>query len=198
MTPEKMFISLRKDILSNIGEIRNSWGYFYDVTTPNSSIRRDLQNLFEKYLSEFKQYGFHIVHKHYDCGSPHHDNEENEEHGFRYNDEDSEILRLEGVSYQHIDQFDQKKEQCICPCSAQNSITNHTVIKEIYIENDANRKTCEAIQKILGNLNYAISKTGDKQPRSAIRENLLLAILNINDFLLPKPIDEYISELEKS
>ncbi|MGL0944869.1 hypothetical protein ACSTDY_21780 [Vibrio vulnificus] len=45
---------------------------------------------------------------------------------------------------------------------------------------------------ILGDIGDAIDSAGEKRPRSAIREWLLRAMLNINDQLLPIPMDDFV------
>jgi hypothetical protein len=87
---------------------------------------------------------------------------------------------------------------CICPCSAENRPTKHWVIDDIIYDRGANQDLCNSLEDIFLDINEAVNSSGDKMPRSAIREYLLRAALRINDQLLPEPMNKYIHDrLEK-
>ncbi len=81
---------------------------------------------------------------------------------------------------------------CICPCRKNNLPTEHLVIEDLIYKKTANVAECTDLISILKDLQWAIDAAGDRKPRSAIREQLLKAILKINDKLLPKPMAQYL------
>ena len=60
------------------------------------------------------------------------------------------------------------------------------------ISKNAGHELCSKLEEVLSDINESIACAGEKESRSAIRENLLRAVLGINDQLLPEPMDSYI------
>ena len=84
----------------------------------------------------------------------------------------------------------------ICPCSPTNKVNENYVVDDIVYRIKADNRHGKSISEILGKISDAIIQSGDNNPRSGIRENLLLALLIINDSLLPKSVDDYILEVK--
>lgn len=83
---------------------------------------------------------------------------------------------------------------CVCPCSNENEPTKHWVIDDVVYDKGADQYLCKNLEHILSDINEAVNSSGDKMPRSAIREYLLRAVLRINDQILPESMDKYIRD----
>lgn len=182
------YVSLRKDILRTITGVENSgYSLFWDDSTPNWITKNKLESLLDKYLLRAQSFGIYIVTRHCDCPN------------FRHGD-DYYITNTFGLDIKYRDecftwnggQLFQGSRKCTCPCSKRNKETEHHVIDDIIYKNDANFDVCKNLEDIILDINSAIECSSDRKPRSAIREHLLRAVININDQLLPEPMDKYI------
>jgi hypothetical protein len=63
----------------------------------------------------------------------------------------------------------------------------------VYDEQVSTSVDRDCLVEIFMDIADAVDNSGDKKPRSGIRELLLRAILRINDQLLPIPMDEFVS-----
>lgn len=190
----KFYASLRADILGVITGVQNSdESLFWDQTTPNWVTNSDLEELYRKYLSRAKSYGFYVVTRHCECENPDHDDypiTDNYGLGITYQDE--RFIWPGNQMYQGP-----RVEKC--PCAEGNPVENHWVIDDVIFDRDADQEKCNRLGRILSDLHEAMECAGDKRPRSAIREYLLRAVIRINDELLPEPMDSYIeSRLSKT
>lgn len=192
MTLLQYYVSLRKDLISMINGVKDAGGsLFWDNTTPNWLTRSRLESLYEKYLTESAKFGVYVITRHCECPNP--------AHG-EYPTTNSYGLKIEYRSNSYIwsgGQMYQGKRYCVCPCSDKNKETKHHVIDDVVYDPNQDQKNCAAIESILLDIKSACDNSGDKQPRSAIRENLLLAIIKINDELYPSSMEAYIkNEIE--
>ena len=80
------------------------------------------------------------------------------------------------------------------PLLSKNSVTEHHVIDDVIYRKGSNLELCESLESILIDIYTAIECAADKKTRSAIRENLLKAVIKINDQLLPEPMESYIQK----
>jgi hypothetical protein len=189
----KYYASLRAEILEIVTGVENSgWSLFWDETTPNSVTKGKLENLYKKYLSEAKYYGLYVVTRHCYCSNPKHFDHQNgypvqNDYGLTL------IYRDEGYIWSGGQMY-QGPRNCVCPCSPKNKMSQHSVIDDVIYEKNADQELCKNLEGILYDVVEAIDCAGDKKPRSAIRENLLRAVLRINDQLLPEPMDLYIKK----
>lgn len=181
------YTSLRSEILEVITGVENSGGsLFWDETTPNIVTKHKLIDLYAEYLSKAKAFGLYVVTRHCDCPNPKHGfYPVSNQYGLQIEYQDSNYVWNRGQMYQG-------QRNCICPCSATNKISQHHVIDDVIYDKNANENLCKKLEDILYDVVEAIDCAGDNRPRSAIRENLLRAILRINDQLLPEPMDSYI------
>lgn len=191
------YASLRADILEIITGVENSgWSLFWDETTPNYITKANLETLYKKYLKGAREFGLYVVTRHCDCPNPkHHDCQEGypvqNDYGLTITYRDERYVWNGGQMYQGA-------RNCVCPCSPKNKISQHHVIDDIIYEKSADLELCKTLEGILYDVVEAIECAEDKKPRSAIRENLLRAVLRINDCLLPEPMDLYIERNIKS
>lgn len=183
----KYFADLRSDILEVISGVQNAEArLFWDNTTPNYITRGRLEKLFQKYLSTASSFGLYVVTRHTDCPNPkHREYPTNNNYGLviPYNSE--KYVWNGGQIYQG-------DRVCICPCSNDNEPTKHWVIDDVVYDKGSDQNLCNNLDNILMDINEAVNSSGDKMPRSAIREYLLRAVIRINDQLLPEPMDKYI------
>jgi hypothetical protein len=94
------------------------------------------------------------------------------------------------------DIIDQGRQISKCPCSDDNLEAEHYIVYDILFDVNANKNICRLLTSILCDIKEAIDNAGDRQPRSGIRERLLVAMLKINDALLPTPMEDYISHMK--
>lgn len=91
-------------------------------------------------------------------------------------------------------QLFQGERYCSCACSDMNKPTNHWVIDDFVYDKEMVRNfDADKLINILSDIVEAIDSAGEKRPRSAIREWLLRAVLNINDELLPISMDDFVT-----
>lgn len=184
----ELYVSLRSEILTVIsGSPNATQGWGWDNTTPNHAIKRQLELLFSAFTSEMSRYGAHLVYRHYDCGRRSH--ESPEEGGFFVVDGVGNRLQYQDDEFSWHLSIWQGTRNCECPCSNKEAIKHH-VLEDVIIEKKA--VGCAPIPSILVRLISALECAGDKSPRSGIREQLLAAILEINDAIRPVTIEEYI------
>lgn len=182
------YANLRTEIIRVISGVKNAdSSLFWDNTTRNYTTKRELEAIYEKYLRLAANYGVYVVTRHCTC--------ENKKHG-DYPTTNTYGLDMPYQSAEYLwtgKQIYQGNRLCVCPCSRKNTATNHWVIDDVVFALSANPEVCGNLASILSDVHEAIQCSGDKMPRSGIREHLLRAILRINDELLPEPKDKYIS-----
>ena len=184
---------MRAEILKVVTGVENSgWSLFWDDTTPNYVTKRKLEELYKKYLMIAQKFGLYVVTRHCDCSNPKHsDYPVSNNYGLEISYRDEKFVWNGGQMYQG-------PRSCICPCFPKNNQSQHYVIDDVIYDNSSDQELCERIEGILLDVVEAIGCTGDNKPRSAIRENLLRAVLRINDQLLPETMDVYIKSQRKT
>ena len=178
---------LRSEILDIISGVENADDSLcWDNTKPNYITKRELENLYSKYIDDAKNFGVYIVTRHSGCPNPKHgEYPTSNKYGRSIPYRNKEYVWNGGQIYQG-------PRLCVCPCSEKNKLTEHWVIDDIVYEKSANLEKSQKLENILSDIDEAIDCAGDKKPRSAIREYLLRAIIRIDDELLPEPMDKYI------
>lgn len=155
-------VELRKSVVAVISGVQNSTSspYWWDTTTPNSSIRAQLKDVFHNAtVTAGRKWGLLIVTKHWSCPSPMHQGyptscmfdidvpfEEYEEwrSGYFWTGE-----RLyDGDRY------------LPCPCSPKKEFTTHYVTDEIVFAEKGTPETCARLTPILLDVNEALNRTG--------------------------------------
>lgn len=194
MKVNDFYLSLREEILNLITGIENSNGWLgrWDNTTPNSVIKSRLKKLLNEYVLLAAKFDVYVVTRFVSCNNKKHamDTIFNR-YGFHidYNDDDyiwNGFRIYEGPRLS------------VCPCSLKNKEHKNYVIDEIIYSSTADIKNSETIAHTLESISNAIQQSGNNRPRSGIREHLLLVLLILNDALLPKPMNEYISEIKNN
>lgn len=181
-------IELRRDILDVIGAVQDAnGGMSWDTTRPNSTTRFVLSSLLEKHILLGERFGIYIVTRHCSCPNPAHNDYviSKGRHGIKQMGDSSFTWTRE--------QLFQGYRLCACPCSSQAKPTKHWVIDEFVIRKHGTTKRHSILVNAICDLQQAIENSGDNKPRSAIREYLLRAVLQLNDGILPQKVDEYIA-----
>lgn len=179
---------LREGILEEIGLVENAdRPLFWDTTRPNYLTRNRLRVLFEKALDGAQNFGLYISARHCHCGSIRHVPEYIME-------------SIAGVAISYRDSryvwsqpLHQGEEDSFCPCKGKKIESAHWVIYDVIYEKTADQEFCSTLERVLNQVYEAFHQAGDKKPRSGIRECLLLALLIINDEILPQSVDAYIA-----
>lgn len=178
---------LRLEIIKQIGGIENSRHIlWWDDTATNHSTRRVLSDILQRYLVLAAEHGVMIVTRHVDCSNKKHpEYPTSNQYGF------SIPYRSERYVWEG-DQLYQGKRFCACPCSSGNPPSDHHVIDDFIFKPEADLIFCRQVTRVLSDISSAIDSSGDKMPRSGIREYLLRALLTLNDAILPQTVDEYV------
>lgn len=181
------YAGLRSEILDVIAGVqRSGYSLFRDNTIPNGITRKRLQELCAKYIKAAKEFGLLVVTIHCECPNPAHVGSLiSNRYGLDISSKDSRFIWTGG-------QFYQGSRSCVCPCSRDNFLTKHHVIDCVIYDKIYDANVCKRMEMIFDDIFESIDCAEDKKPRSAIRECLLRAVLNINDELLPETMDEYI------
>lgn len=80
-----------------------------------------------------------------------------------------------------------------CPCTPSAGTGNHSVIDEFVIRKAGATRRHRLFVDALQHIQEAVDRSVDRVPRSAIRESLLRAVIELNEGILPQGIDEYIA-----
>ncbi len=187
----QFYANLRSQLKKVITGVQDADGLFWDNTTPNSSIRRELESLLTANLELVaKHFGVYVVTRHSSCPNKQHNN-------FHYPTSNNFGLDIKYGDSRYkwtMYQLFQGERYCICACSDMNKPTNHWVIDDFVYDKEMERNfDADKLINILSDIVEAIDSAGEKRPRSAIREWLLRAVLNINDELLPISMDEFVT-----
>jgi hypothetical protein len=196
----RFYASLRADLLELVTGVDNArLGFLWDDTQTNFSTKRDLHRIQFDYLNQARKFGIYIATRHIDCPNKNHDDGPGE----------YPVSSNTGLEIKYPGQIPGKTENYIwtghqlyqgdgnriCPCSPKNKESIHWVIDDvIYDEKVSTSIDRDKLVEIFTDIAKAIENSGDKKPRSGIRELLLRAILRINVQILPIPMDEFISK----
>ncbi|MGR5150217.1 hypothetical protein ACQKP8_27205 [Photobacterium alginatilyticum] len=187
------YVTLRKEILEVITGTDDAEGsLFWDDTTPNWITKKKLESIFKRNFEIIsKKLGVYIVTRHFpnDC--------ENEaKHGDGFPETNKYGLEITPDKYTWTNYHPRDEDDfCKCPCDLNNRLSYHRVMDTIVYESSREHNfDIEELLGILGDILIAIDCSEDRRPRSAIRENLLCAVIRINDQLLPQSMEEYIKQ----
>ncbi len=187
-------ISLRQELIVLVTGIHDAgFSLYWDNTTPNYVTKRKLQQVYDRYLKQAADFGLYLVTRHADCSYKNHNAKTDGESDYVMSDEYG--LNVSYKDPQYIwdgDQMYQGTMTCTCPCSPNKEAKAHHIIQDIIYSKDTDLTKARNIYSILSDIYYAIEQSGDKQSRSGIREYLLRAILQLNDMILPIPVEDHI------
>ena len=167
-----------------------------DTSKPNWQISKDLQTIIDTYLVKASNFGLYIIEKHQNYKF------------FSRIELTPEMLKIESSCHLY-DMYDlniKAKDERFIWVDRMYSFTSsdgncnnckyplkHDVIKEYLFLKGSDQRVCKSLQGIWNCIGNAKSKSIDRSTRSGIREQLLLAILEINNELLPFDLKEYIN-----
>lgn len=183
-----LLVSLRREILEIVGAVEDAnGGMGWDTTRPNSSTRIALKCVLEKHLQLGEKFGVYVVTRHSSCPNPAHKYGvvSRGHHGIKNSSDQTFIWTGE--------QLFQGDRYSICACSSSAKPTTHWVIDEIVVRKRGATKRHRIFANAIGDVQQAIDNAADNKPRSAIREYLLRAVLQLNDGILPQTVDDYIA-----
>ncbi len=184
----KFLTSLRSELIIQIQGIENAgYSLWWDNSTSNYITRRELTKILKKYIEFASVHGVLIVTRHCDCPNKRHP---------EYPTSNRYGQSIPYLSKEYIwegRQLYQGKRFCTCPCSSHNPETEHHVIDDFVFKKGSDLNLCRAIALVLSDIANALANSGDRQPRSGIREYLLRALLTLHDAILPEPIELYIA-----
>ena len=195
MNTLEYYANLRSEIIEVLSGVKNAnCNIGWDNTTPNFLIRRALREIHNKYLKlATDNFGIYVVTRHSDCNQKNHYKIDD-----GYPTSNNYGLDIKYINSKYIwtgIQIYQGDRICICPCTNNNTKSNHWVIDELVYDPEVRPDIKkEIIADILEDIYIAQECSGDKQPRASIREYLLRAIIKINDQILPIPVDEFIKK----
>ena len=179
-------IKLRQELIQIIGGIEDakSWE-LYDATKSNSEIRHELKALFREYAKHAENYGIHLLEWHEPCAR--------KSHTQRLLFKGRKRINPETTKYKSTDYYIFSKDiNRICPCAPENGVDKSYVVAQLYARGELT-PIGRSLAQVLFYMGEAIDRAEDKKPRSGIRENLLLAVLKLNDEIMPQAVDEYIA-----
>lgn len=183
-----LLIEMRRDLLSIVRGVENANGYFtWDTTTPNSTTRFRLCNLLQKHLLTAERFGIYCVTRHCSCPQSGHIDYIIEEarHGVKQYQDDT--FKWSGLQLYQGDRLS------VCPCKVGTMPSTHWVIDELIVRKHGATKRHDRLADALSDIQNAADNAGNNQPRSAIREYLLRAVISLNEGILPQGVDEYIA-----
>jgi hypothetical protein len=187
----EFYVKLRREIIAVICGVEDSHNYlFWDNTTPNYTTKSNLSIIYDRYIKHSEAFGVYMIDRHCDCGSPSHNEIGSDGYVMDYILDPN--IKFGDSRFIWENTFDKGDIESICPCAKSNLSSKHRVLQQVCFDAEADQSICKTIDGIFDDLYQAIRNAGDKQPRSAIREYLLRAVIKINDAILPCTMDEYI------
>lgn len=193
------FIGLRKDLLSQIGWIPDSYSDWIH-TRCNKDTKQSLILLLDKYVREANKFNVFLVTAYM------------EEPTYRKNLDGIVIKDGEPVVQGDPDYTwgaqlylgtlgDRRPYLFKSNPSVENLLMsrfyekqkNSMVCERLIFKKDS--QTPETINAIFDDIAKAVSRAYEKQPRSGIREYLLRALIRVNDNILPFTVEEYITHI---
>lgn len=184
-------IDLRADLIEILSGVRNANPYlFFDNTKSNWQIKRDLELTLSSKLDEAKKFGIEIFYRYISCSNKRHrDYVYIDCNGKRFFENDMKLR------YEHISTFDYERKVIACPCSRNNKseINDRQVLIGFKLGEFSQEKS--DVVDVLTYISSAVDCSGDKKPRSGIREQLLLAILVLNDCISPEKMSDMVIRL---
>lgn len=182
-------VALREKVAAEISGVRDSeFSLWWDDSRSNWLTRPRLWNVYRQACEGAEAFGIYIVGRHGICGSRSHRPE-------------YIMAPLAGRSIEYRDPeftweyfISQGFEESPCPCTGSKRDKRHYVIYDVLFDKAADQRFCRSLQSILSDLHEAAERSGDKKPRSGIREHLLRALITINDHVLPQTVSAYIAE----
>ncbi len=185
------YVDLRAEILEVMSGIKNADpSLFFDSTKSNSQIKTELNNIFIKYSDSAREFGVEVFYRYYRCSNKRH--------------RDTVSLSCDGVRflgddvYKSYEQFFVLWDETMllkCPCSRNNQVEINS--RQVLLGFKAGEYSAEkdAVNRSLAYVAYAKDCAADKKPRSGIRENLLIAILVLNDAIAPEKMSDTINRI---
>jgi hypothetical protein len=189
MTPFQYYLDLRAELYAIVAKVEDasSWDIFFRPTDSNFVTKYKLESLYNEYKEKAVPLGLVQVTRHISCPNPKHIAYiVSNDYGLDIENQDEAYVWHE---YQSPD-----TRRCICPCSPDNKSTSHDVLDELIYP--VNKEIpCAVILSILGELRSAISCSTEGRPRSGIRCHLLMAIMKIDNQLIPGGLTSYLEHL---
>jgi hypothetical protein len=188
-----MLVSLRRDLLAIINGIEDAEPtLWWDDTTPNFRTRSRLRAVVEAAIQAAPKFGVYVVTRHSSCGRRAH-SKASDDNDYVWSDPYGLDIVWRDERYEwRGDQLFQGEKLETCPCSTSDELLRHYVIQDFVFERGADRSVGRTFCAILSDIQAAMDQSGDKQPRSGIREHLLRAVLVLNDTIMPTTVDEHI------
>lgn len=192
MKPINLYAELRNRIFSVLAAIDDVSGQLpWTDVTPNSSTASNLQGLRAFLLERGEQYGFYVLGRHKYCGSSRH-KAAADENDYVMDEVKGCRVKFKEERFVWFIAHDQGYVWETCPCSRSGTIKKHYVLKDIVYDRGSDQEICRILHIVYCRLDAAISCAGYRKPRSGIREQLLWALLALNDAILPMSVDDYI------
>lgn len=181
-------VDLRQRLVAEISGVEDARGFLtWDDTRPNSTTRWRLRSLYSHALNGAASFGLHVAERHGYCRSKTHTDD------YVMGDIDGVTLTYRDSRFNWSYPLNQGEYLYPCPCSASGKEKLHTVIYDVLFEVSADQDFCRVLERIVSDLYEALQRSGEKKPRSGIREYLLRALLTVNDHILPQTVEEYVS-----
>ncbi len=193
---------LREELIALQDSIEDACEYIeFDKTKSNWQIANDLQGVIDKYLPNAASFGLYVIEQHKNYQIP---------EGIELTPDLKKIASTCSLYDAYGLDIKLNDERFIWPgkdyswgladydCKNCKFPLKHSVIKEFIFEKDFDISMCETLSGIFDLIERAKSRSSERSPRSGIREQLLLAILKLNNEILPFDLEEYIKNQRKS
>lgn len=186
----KYLLDLREELSTIVLRVEDSSSWadvFFQPTDSNLYTKYRLQSLYDKYLSLAQSFGIVKVTRHVSCPNPSHiEYITSNEYGLDIPNQDPKYSW-------HMRQ-QQDTRVCKCPCSDKNQPTRHKVIDELIYPIDK-ELNCERVLSVIDEIRKAVEASGSGRPRAGVREHLLLAMMKIDNCLIPGGTARFLSQL---
>jgi hypothetical protein len=196
MDSNESYFDFYADLRSDVLEIMDDVAYDEHIyTLTNGQIKDRLTRMADTYLHRVHVFGLYKVTRHHQCSRPNHARVQK---GFPLTNDFGLNIRCprKGGKFEWPKfnlMFDDYNVVSACPCNKENHSELREVSDRLIIDTEVTNSFSVGIFiSILDNIAVAIDQCGTKKPRSSIREQLLLSVMEINDAILPFKIDDFV------
>lgn len=203
-------VGIRQKIIDMLAGIGNAtWAQFNDHS-PNWLTRAKIKSLIEEYESGLIALGAIPTEVHAPCGHQNHEKLATWKLGGGYwrfvladgktDSElvvDGELMIDDHIMESDFDSMvhDQSASHKPCPCDPRKRAKEHSVSRFFIWARDPESKLCE-LAKLASHFSDALDLSEDRKTRSAIREELLLALIALERLLVPVSVEEETTKRE--
>lgn len=197
---------IRQKIIDTYKAIDDAGLDRFNDRSPNWLTKQKLEALISEFGNALCSVGAIPIKVHSPCGASHHEDTEYWRWALSDGRTDEELLidgkivvdgQIMETSFGSIPFFDSDESREPCPCNPGKRADEHRIVEFFIWPQDSDSKIRNLV-KLLPHLADAVDEAQDRKTRSAIREQLLLALIDLERLIVNVTADEEIERRRKA